>query len=153
MCSTESLHIEIKLTPDGPRVIEVNGRLGGGIPEMVALAADIDLFEVSLRVALGEHLVFDDLVRTDRVAYILSPQPPQWARQVVSVEGLDQLGEYPGVETITLNRQPGDDIDWRQGNFEFVFSVLGAAPDPQGVLGGAAVHRRRGPGHLCLTSV
>lgn len=128
------LHIEIKLTPDGPRVIEVNGRLGGGIPEMVALAAGIDLFELSLRVALGEPVVFDGLVPTDRVGYILSPQPPQWARRVVSVEGLDQLGEYPGVETITLNRQPGDDIDWRQGNFEFVFLVLGAAPDPQGVL-------------------
>jgi hypothetical protein len=128
------LHIEIKLTPDGPRVIEVNGRLGGGIPEMVALAAGIDLYELSLRVALGEHVVFDDLVPTDRVGYILSPQPPQWARRVVSVEGLDRLGEHPGVETITLNRQPGDAIDWRQGNFEFVFLVLGAAPDPQGVL-------------------
>jgi len=128
------LHIEIKLTPDGPRVIEVNGRLGGGIPEMVALAAGIDLYELSLRVALGEHVVFDDLVPTDRVGYILSPQPPQWARRVVSVDGLDRLGEHPGVETITLNRQPGDAIDWRKGNFEFVFSVLGAAPDPQGVL-------------------
>ena len=28
------LHTEIKLTPDGPRIIEVNGRLGGSVAEM-----------------------------------------------------------------------------------------------------------------------
>ncbi len=28
------LHTEIKLTPDGPRIIEVNGRLGGAIPAL-----------------------------------------------------------------------------------------------------------------------
>ena len=32
---TGCLHTEIKFTPDGPRVIEVNGRVGGGVPEML----------------------------------------------------------------------------------------------------------------------
>lgn len=128
------LHTEIKLTPGGPRVIEVNGRLGGGIPEMAALATGVDLYKLSLRVALGEKIVFDDLVPTHRVSYILSPQPPQWARRLVSVEGLDQLAEHPGVETIHLNRHPGDDVDWRKGNYQYIFSVLGVASDHKGVL-------------------
>jgi biotin carboxylase len=123
------LHTEIKLTPNGPQIIEVNGRLGGSVPEMAALALGVNLFELSLRVALGEHVVFDSLVPTNGVGYLFSPHSPQWARRVVSVEGLDRLGEYPGVQTVFLNRKPGDDIDWRKGSHEFVYSVIGAAPD------------------------
>lgn len=123
------LHTEIKLTPNGPQIIEVNGRLGGSIPEMSALALGVDLFELAFRVAVGEHVVFDTLLPTTGVGYLFTPHSPQWARRVVGVEGLDRLGEYPGVKTVFLNRQPGDDIDWRKGSLEFVFSVIGAAPD------------------------
>jgi glutathione synthase/RimK-type ligase-like ATP-grasp enzyme len=129
------LHTEIKLTPDGPRIIEVNGRLGGSVSEMVKMATGLDLLSWTQRVALGEQMILDDLVPTDRIGYLLTPQPPQWARRVVAVEGLDRLSEYPGVQTVGLNRQPGDGIDWRQGSFEFVFSVYGAAADHEGVLG------------------
>jgi hypothetical protein len=128
------LHTEIKLTPSGPKVIEVNGRLGGSVPEMAALALGINLFELSLRVALGEHVVFHSLPPTSGVGYLLSPHSPQWARKVVSVDGLDRLGDYSGVKTLFLNRKPGDDIDWRKGSHEYVFSVIGAAPDHAGLL-------------------
>jgi hypothetical protein len=42
------------------------------------------------------------------------------------VDGLDRVGEYPGVKTVFLNRKPGDEIDWRKGSHEYVFSVIGA---------------------------
>ena len=51
---TGGFHTEIKLTPDGPRVIEVNGRLGGGVPEMLLQASGESLMRLSMRVALGE---------------------------------------------------------------------------------------------------
>ncbi|MGD0380100.1 MAG: ATP-grasp domain-containing protein [Acidimicrobiales bacterium] len=128
------LHTEIKITPDGPRVLEVNGRLGGGVPEMLALAAGLDLYQMSFRVALGERIVFDELVPTDRVGYLICRQPPQWARRVVSVESLDAVAEYPGVQAVSLNRQPGDEVDWRKGSHQYIFTVIGAAPDHEGVL-------------------
>jgi hypothetical protein len=52
----------------------------------------------------------------------------------VSIEGLDQLSEYPGVQFVFLNRKPGDVIDWRKGSHEYVFLVIGGAPDHQGLL-------------------
>jgi biotin carboxylase len=128
------LHTEIKITPDGPRLLEVNGRLGGGVPEMAALAAGLDLYQMSFRLALGEHIVFDDLVSTDRVGYLICRQPPQWARRVVSVESLDPVAEYPGVQTVSLSRQPGDEVDWRKGSHQYIFTVIGAAPDHKGVM-------------------
>ena len=52
--TTGCLHTEIKFTPEGPRIIEVNGRVGGGVPEMLERAAGVALLELTLRVALGE---------------------------------------------------------------------------------------------------
>ena len=47
------LHTEVKMTPDGPRVIEVNGRIGGGVPEMLADATGVELLPIAIRLALG----------------------------------------------------------------------------------------------------
>ncbi|MGH9029454.1 MAG: hypothetical protein ACRDV4_07550, partial [Acidimicrobiales bacterium] len=128
------LHTEIKLTPDGPRVLEVNGRIGGSVPEMMSIAVGVDVIEMSFRVALGEKFVFDDLLPTRAVGYLLNPHPPQWARRVVSIEGLDRVGEFPGVKSVFLNRKPGDEVDWRKGTFEHVFLVIGRAVDHAGLL-------------------
>ena len=53
--------------------------------------------------------------------------------RVVDVEGLDRLAEYPGVSSVFLSRQPGDEVDWRKGSHEYVYAVLGAAADYEGV--------------------
>lgn len=47
-------HVEIRMTSTGPRVIEVNPRLAGGlIPELVRSATGIDLVTAVLRAVLG----------------------------------------------------------------------------------------------------
>ena len=56
------------------------------------------------------------------------------AQRLVEVDGLDRLAEYPGVSDVFLSRKPGDEVDWRKGSHEYVFSVLGAAPDYEEVL-------------------
>ena len=123
------LHTEIKVTTEGPRVIEVNGRIGGFVPQTLKLASpETDLFELSRRAALGEKLVFAGLVPTSGVGYVIAQQPPIGARRVASVEGLDRLADYPGVDAVALSRQPGDEVDWRKGSHEYVFSVLGNVP-------------------------
>jgi biotin carboxylase len=131
---TGFLNTEVKMTTCGPRVIEVNGRLGGSAPSIMNLAADVDLAQLSQRVALGEEIVFDDLLPTGRVGYLFFVQAPQWAHHVLSVDGLDRVGAHPGVDTVFLNRMPGSDIDWHKGSHEYVFSVLGATPDHEGLL-------------------
>jgi biotin carboxylase len=49
------LHIEGKCTPDGPRIIELNARMGGGrIYEMVRAVWGVDLIEAHVSALLGE---------------------------------------------------------------------------------------------------
>ncbi len=123
------LHTEVKLTPEGPRVIELNGRIGGGVPEMLADATGVELLPMALRVALGETIVFQTMPACERVGFLLYVQAPFAMRTVRAVEGLDELRALPGVEEVTLNRGPGQCVDWRSGNHGHVFSVRGSAAD------------------------
>ena len=51
---TGVLHIEAKATSRGPRIVEINARMGGGrIYEMVRAVWDVDLVEAQLRASLG----------------------------------------------------------------------------------------------------
>jgi biotin carboxylase len=120
-------HTEIKLTPDGPRVIEVNGRLGGGVPEMVHLVTGTNLFEVACRLAADEDVRFDALLPCNEVAYLFYVQAPAGVQRVASIDGLELLQSSPGVEEVRLNHPPGSVVDWHAGNHDYVFSVLGVA--------------------------
>ncbi len=124
------LHTEIKLTPDGPRVIEVNGRLGGGIGEMLQVAAGVDPVRLSLRQALGEPAAPEGLVHCQRVGYRLFHQPPLSARRILGVDGLQEISALGGVASVGLHLSAGDPVDGRQGTRSFVFSVVGAAAAP-----------------------
>jgi biotin carboxylase len=131
---TGCLHTEIKVTDAGPRVIEVNGRIGGFVAPVLALASPgVDFFEISQRVALGEPVNFEELVPTPEVGYVTVGQPPIGATRVVSVSGLDKVANYPGVDSVALNRRPGAEVDWRLGSHEYIYAVLGRAPDHDAV--------------------
>jgi biotin carboxylase len=124
-----ALHTEIKLTPEGPRVIELNGRIGGGVPEMLADATGVQLLPIALRLALGETVVFEHMPACAQVGYLLYVQAPLAMTTIREVVGLDRLRALPGVEEVILNRGPGQSVHWRAGNHGHVFSVRGAVPD------------------------
>lgn len=89
-------HTEIKLTPSGPRVIEVNGRLGGHIDELYARAFGLDLVALELAVAAGDVLTVD-VRRPDRVHYqYLNPAPVDGGT-LVAVDGIAEVRSRPGV--------------------------------------------------------
>jgi biotin carboxylase len=122
-----SLHTEVKLTPAGPRIIEVNGRLGGAVADVLSAAGGCSLVEAAMRVALGESPTDTGLVPCARLGYMINVQPPVSAHRVRSVEGLDELAELPGVQTVQLLRKGGDAVDWRLGTDERVLYVTGTA--------------------------
>lgn len=50
-----AVHVELRLSPAGPRTIEVNPRLAGGfIPELVRLASGVDLVAASIARVTGQ---------------------------------------------------------------------------------------------------
>ena len=131
---TGGCHTEIKLTPDGPRVLEVNGRLGGGVPEMLFQASGVSLVQLSMRVALGEPVIMEGPIPCTRVGWCLMFQPPTSARCVVSINGLDGLAALPGVNEVFVNRSPGDSVNWREGTRQYIYSVFGASANYEELL-------------------
>jgi biotin carboxylase len=126
------LHTEVKLTAAGPVVIEVNGRIGGGVPEMLELTTGIDFLEIAIRLALGERVDVGTL-EPRGLGYLLYVQAPDHIHRITAVTGLDDLKSTPGVREVVLNRGPGYDVDWRDGNHGHVYSVLGTADDHDGL--------------------
>jgi biotin carboxylase len=123
------LHTEIKFTANGPRVLEVNGRIGYGVPAMLQLAADFPMFATSLRVALEEDVSEVGPVACHQLGYRLFLQPPAIAATVRAVDGVDALIDHPGVGSVTIHRGPGRSVDWREGTRAFILAVVGAAKD------------------------
>lgn len=131
--TTGCTHTEVKLTPAGPRVIEVNGRMGGGIRDLLLAASGRDLLVDHLRSALGLPVDLRGPVACRRIGYRFFYQPPLAARRLLALDGLRSLAELPGVVDITPHLAAGDALDPRQGSRAFLFSVVGATDDYAGV--------------------
>ncbi|HLH46086.1 MAG TPA: ATP-grasp domain-containing protein [Acidimicrobiales bacterium] len=121
-----ALHTEIKLTPDGPRIIEVNGRVGGGVPGLVARAGGPDMLALALRVAVGRPMAIDATRAPKGVSFFWWVHGPGRLARVRDVRGLTELGDLPGVREVRLNLQPGDLVDPARGGSGHVVAVEGA---------------------------
>lgn len=127
--TTGCLHTEVKFTPDGPRIIEVNGRLGGGVPEMLERAAGVSLLDLTLRVALGESVRVDGPAATTRIGYRFFLQPPTVSATVTAVEGISDFSDRAEVDTVSLHQAPGAALDWRDGSGNHIVAVVGSTDD------------------------
>ncbi|MEB4210064.1 hypothetical protein [Mycobacterium sp. 94-17] len=128
---TGCLHTEVKFTPDGPRIIEVNGRVGGGVPEMLERAAGVSLLDLTLRVALGEPVSVDGPVATERVGYRFFLQPPTVSATVTAIEGINDFTDRAEVDTVSVHQGPGAALDWRDGSGNHIVAVVGSTDDEQ----------------------
>ncbi|MEU4805364.1 hypothetical protein [Actinosynnema sp. NPDC023587] len=99
-------HTEVKLTPDGPRVIEVNGRLGGDLDELTGFVTGRSLVEVAGRIALGQPV---DVPRAPR-GRVWFHQRHVWPRvpaELVAIDGVEELRALPGVSSYRPLARPG----------------------------------------------
>lgn len=90
-------HTELMLTADGPRIVEVNSRLGGAIPFLLPIAAGYDVVAQLGRIALGQPPERPRF--TGRFAVFVAPQH-RVAATVAGVAGLDRTGSIPGVRAV-----------------------------------------------------
>jgi biotin carboxylase len=135
-------HTEIKLTADGPRVIEVNGRIGGGVPEMLRLSTGVDVIALAMRAALGLPLEVPAMPATSGVGWRFFYQPPVEARRLEGLDGLEELSALPNVDSVFLHHPIGTPLDVRHGTRTYLFAVVGTAADHAGVVAFDA-HLRR----------
>ncbi|MEU3619748.1 hypothetical protein ABZ725_46810 [Streptomyces sp. NPDC006872] len=122
-------HTEVKLTPSGPQVIEVNGRLGGPIGPLLARACGLDPVRLAARIALGDGGAQDEIrdIAFDRIAFKYARLPPMSARRVAEVRGLERLRALPGVARVVPGQGVGSTTDWHVGTSGHVYLCFGTA--------------------------
>jgi len=123
------MNTDVKLTSVGTRVLEVNGRVGGNVPEMFELLDGPHLLAMAMLLALGVDPAVPGMFEFDRVAFYFSAQAPMTARRLVALEGLDRVAALPGVRHVVRRHNPGDELDWREGSAGYLFAVFGTAED------------------------
>jgi biotin carboxylase len=97
-------HAEVRLTPAGPRLVELNGRLGGDfIPYLGHLATGIDLTAAAVDLALGRR---PDLRATRNIcAEVRFLYPPE--DSVVRSLDVSAAADVPGVAEVVRLAEPG----------------------------------------------
>lgn len=98
-------HTELKLTAAGPRLIEVNGRLGGHVADLVRRAGGPDLIRLALLAALGTGAA-PARPRWDRVSFQYFVLPPDGTRVVRRISGAGAVRSLPGVSKVDLTDLP-----------------------------------------------
>jgi biotin carboxylase len=108
------VHTEIKLAPNGPQVIEVNGRLGGRLNQLMTMVGMTPPVSTAVGVAAGRPLPEAAVVTGTAVSFWL--QPPVWATRVHTLPAVRDLTALPGVVSAKQIRSPGSPVDWRTGS-------------------------------------
>ncbi|MDX3128268.1 ATP-grasp domain-containing protein [Streptomyces europaeiscabiei] len=126
-------HTEIKFTPEGPRVIEVNGRIGGGISDILKRSAGVDLLAHAVEAALGAFDPPEPVTGLGgpgrrKVAFQYLMSPPSDDRAPGGDELIDDLYDIPGVELVDASIDPRWRADWRAGTEWILGTVYGSAP-------------------------
>lgn len=122
-------HVELRLTSAGPRIVEVNPRLAGGmIPRMVEAATGIDLIGHAVARAAGR----DEPVLSTRAAAasirFLVAASSGW---LAAVSGLDAARQQPGVIEVALTGQLGQDVVLRHSFQDRLGYVIASGEDGQ----------------------
>lgn len=122
-------HTEVKLTADGPKLVEVNPRPAGNrITELVRRVTGVDLARAHAEVALGLE---PDLAPTTTGAASAAVRflVPDREGELAAVEGTDGLAHRPGVveaELPAAGRRTGDG----RSNNHYLGHVMTVSPGP-----------------------
>jgi biotin carboxylase len=103
------LHSEVKLTAAGPRLIEVNGRMGGFMNDLGARATGLNLVELAGLVALGEDVKVERVI-PDQTYFQYDNLAPTAACRLVAVDGTADVRGVPGVVEYRQLVAPGTEL-------------------------------------------
>lgn len=118
-------HTELKLTAAGPQVIEVNGRVGGYVADLIRRSRGYDLVRAALQAALGRACdPPPDGHRRHAFQYFVTP--PVHATALRRLDGGEELAGHRGIHLVETVKTPGQRIDWRQGTLAYVAIVHGS---------------------------
>ncbi len=99
-------HTEVKVTGEGPKIVEIGARLGGGYitSHLVPLSTGVDMVECCIRIAMNEK---PDLIQKYRKAAAIRYVKADPGR-ILEISGVEDAKKVHGVREVNILRNPGD---------------------------------------------
>lgn len=101
-------HTEIKVTPDGAKLVEIAARLGGDFitSKLVPLSTGVDMIECSFATLLGEEVKYQKLEDKGSAIRFIQGKPGV----LKEIVGLDVVRNLPGIVDVEIYKNIGDKI-------------------------------------------
>ncbi|HYO74010.1 MAG TPA: ATP-grasp domain-containing protein [Archangium sp.] len=123
-------HTELKLTAQGPRIVEINARMGGSyLFDVVQLVTGVDFFTALIDLALDRAPQVTPRPTGIQSAAVRFLLPPRGGR-VVNVEGQEEIRRDPDIHRLVVDDILGKTLRPPQDNNDFIGHVI--ATDRQG---------------------
>lgn len=141
-------HIELAMTVDGPRLIEINSRIGGAlVGETMCRALDVNVYSGLVDLALGRRprLLGEPLGDGPASAFVLVY--PERPGVLEGIDGVADLAHYPGRPAWFPTKAPGARIERITDGWGYAGIVLADGPTAEiathrAVAAAGAVHVR-----------
>lgn len=115
-------HIEIKITKDGPKIVEIGARLGGDniTTHLVPLSTGVDMVEACIKIALGENPnIKRTLEKGSAIRYFDSRKG-----LILRIDGIENAYKVDDVKQVSIVHNPGEIIDDIKSSSERVGFVI-----------------------------
>lgn len=115
-------HVEIMLTKDGPRMVEMGARMGGGCitTHLVPLSTGIDMLKSVINMSIGgDPYVTPKFDKGSALRHIVGLEG-----KIVSIGGLDEARALHGVKEVKMMKGVGDEVGYFKNGSERVGYVI-----------------------------
>lgn len=101
-------HTEIKITPEGPKIVEIGARLGGDCitSHLVPFSTGVDMVECCIKIALGETPNYKR--KFDRAAAIRYLDCK--AGIIKKISGVEDVSKIEGIKEVSLVHYEGERV-------------------------------------------
>lgn len=120
-------HVEIMLTKDGPKMVELGARMGGGCitTHLVPLSTGIDMIKSVMDMAMGkEPDVTPKFDKGSALRHLVGLEG-----KIISIEGLEEARKYPGVTEVTMLKNVGDTVGYFKNGSDRIGYVIAQGKD------------------------
>jgi len=102
-------HVEIMVTPNGPKMIELGARLGGDCitSHLVPFSTGIDIIMETIKLSLGEKPeIIPQYQKGSAIRYFNIP-----TGIIMNIDGIEEARKIVNIQEVTIFKQPGDRVD------------------------------------------
>lgn len=126
-------HTEIKVTKDGPKIVELGARLGGDCitTHLVPLSTGVDMVECSIRIALGEKPELEPKWNKGSAIRYLKTG----TGVVKEITGVEEAERLPSVIQVSIVHGVGEQVGEIKSSVDRAGFVVAQAEDAQKAVG------------------